>query len=198
MTRNLVRLAATTGDAKYRELAGKSLRAFAGMLRTSPSAAPNTARALDNWLDTAAKEPAAGQPKDTSPKAPRESADVVKAAATLAEPEANGSRRFGIKLQIAAPFHVYSNQVLNPMLDGSKTTVAVFAGGKQIDVSHTYPPGDLVKDAATGDYRIYTDGVTLGGVLPAGVDRTALEFRVRLVACREGRCLLPSTLRVKP
>jgi hypothetical protein len=198
MTRNLVRLAAKTGDGKYRELAGKSLRAFAGMLRTSPSAAPNTARALDHWLDTASKEPTAGPPKDPALKAPRESADVVKATATLAEPEANGSRRFSIKLQITAPFHVYSNQVLNPMLDGSKTTVAVFAGGKQIEPVQTFPLGELVKDAATGDYRIYTDGATSGGVLPAGVDPATLEFRVRVVACREGRCLLPSTLRVKP
>jgi hypothetical protein len=56
----------------------------------------------------------------------------------------------------------------------------------------------VVKDATTGDYRIYPDGTSFGGVLPAGVDLAKLEFRVRVIACREGRCLLPSTLRVKP
>ena len=198
MTRNLLRLAEKTTDAKYRDLAGKSLRAFAGMLRTSPGSAPSTARALDQWLDAAAKEPAAIEPKPPAPKAPRESADVVKATVTLAAPEPDGKRAYTVALAITDPYHVYSNQVGNDTLAGSKTTVAVFAGAKQLEVAQTFPPGTTVKDAATGDYRIYRTGTTVGGVLPAGVDPSALEFRVRVIACREGTCLLPSTLRVKP
>ncbi|MBN9519664.1 thioredoxin domain-containing protein [bacterium] len=196
MARNLVRLATKTNDAKYRDLAGKSLRAFGGMLRTSPGSAPSTARALDHWLDVTAKESVAVDPPP-SPKAPRESADVVKATVTVAEPDKNGSRRFGVRLAITAPYHVYSNQILNKSLDGSKTTFAAFVGGKEIDTVQTFPLGDVVKDAG-GDYRIYTDGTTFGGVLPAGVNPADVEFRVRVIACREGTCLLPSTLRVRP
>jgi uncharacterized protein YyaL (SSP411 family) len=198
MTRNLIRLATKTDDAKYREAAGKSLRTFAGMLRTSPGSAPNTARALDQWLDIATKETVTVEPKTPAPKAPRESSDVVTASVKLTPLDGQPNRTFTITLKIAAPFHVYSNQVGNDTLAGSKTTVAVMIGGKEHVGTQTFPAGDTVKDAVTGDYRIYADGTSFSGTLPAGVDPAAVEFRVRVIACREGRCLLPSTLRVKP
>jgi uncharacterized protein YyaL (SSP411 family) len=198
MARNLVRLAAKTNDAKYRDLAGKTLRAFGGMLRTSPGSAPSTARALDHWLDIAAKEAVAVDPKTPEPKAPRESADVVKASVKLTPLDSTANRVFTITLTVAAPFHVYSNQVGNETLAGSKTTVTVMIGGKRHEGTQTFPLGDTVKDATTGDYRIYTDGTTFSGTLPAGVNPADVEFRVFVIACREGRCLLPSTLRVRP
>ena len=198
MTRNLIRLATKTDDAKYRESAGKSLRTFAGMLRTSPGSAPNTARALDHWLDITTKAAVAVDPKTPAPKAARESSDVVTASVKLTPAEGAADRQYTITLKIAAPFHVYANQVGNETLAGSKTTVTVTIGGKEHLGPQTFPAGDTVKDATTGDYRIYTDGTRISGTLPAGVDPAALEFRVRVIACREGRCLLPSTLRVKP
>jgi uncharacterized protein YyaL (SSP411 family) len=198
MTRSLIRLAVKTDDAKSRDLAGKSLRAFAGMLRTNPGSAPNTARALDQWLDVATKEAVVVDPKAPVGKALRESSDVVTATVKLAPLDGAANRQFTITLAIAAPFHVYANQVGNDTLVGSKTTVAVMIGGKEHVGTQTFPVGDTVKDATTGDYRIYADGVRFGGTLPAGVDVATLEFRVRVIACREGRCLLPSTLRVKP
>jgi hypothetical protein len=198
MTRNLLRLAAKTGDVKYRESAGKSLRAFAGMLRTSPGSAPNTARALDDWLDAATKEPLAVEPKTPAPKAVRESADVVRAEVKLAAPAADGSRPFTVTLTVDAPYHVYANPPGNDTLDASKTTVTVFAGTKQLDATVTYPSGAPAKDATAGAYRVYEGSVRLTGTLPAGVAVGEVEVRVRLIACREGTCLLPSTLRVRP
>jgi hypothetical protein len=168
------------------------------MLRTSTGSAPNTARALDQWLDLTAKDAAAGAPTPPSSKAARESADVVKATVKLGEPGPDGKRLFTVTLAIAAPYHVYSNQVGNDTLADSKTTMAVFVGNREIDVVRTFPLGTEVKDAVTGSYRIYIDGNGFGGVLPAGVNPAEVEFRVRVIACREGRCLLPSTLRVRP
>ncbi|QDU21106.1 thioredoxin domain-containing protein [Urbifossiella limnaea] len=198
VVRNLVRLASKTDDAKYRELAGKSLRAFAGMLRSSPGAAPNTARALDQWLDIATKDSVAADAKTPTPKMPRESSDVVSAVVKLTPVGGQPNRAFTLTLTIAAPFHVYANPTGNDTLVGSKTTVAIVVGGKENDDPIAYPVGSTVKDATTGDYRIYADGTRITGTLPAGVDPATVEFRVRVIACREGRCLLPSTLRVKP
>ena len=54
-----------------------------------------------------------------------------------------------------------------------------------------------VKDAVTGDYSVYEGTVKLTGKLPAGTKADgAIEVRVRLTACKEGTCLLPSTVKV--
>jgi uncharacterized protein YyaL (SSP411 family) len=53
--RNLVRLAIKTGDDRYRELAKKSFKAFAGTLQTSPGSMTAMAEALSLYLDLPAK-----------------------------------------------------------------------------------------------------------------------------------------------
>jgi uncharacterized protein YyaL (SSP411 family) len=55
--RNLVRLYAKTKDEKYRAAAEKTIRQFAGVLRTQPQAAPLTAEALDRYLELTAPKP---------------------------------------------------------------------------------------------------------------------------------------------
>jgi uncharacterized protein YyaL (SSP411 family) len=49
--RNLVRLWQKTGDARYRDLAEKSFRAFAMTLKNSPTSVTTMAEALGMWLD---------------------------------------------------------------------------------------------------------------------------------------------------
>ncbi len=49
--RNLVRLFEKTKDEKYRTSAEKTIKLFAVVLKTSPTAAPVTADALDRWID---------------------------------------------------------------------------------------------------------------------------------------------------
>jgi len=55
--RNLVRLYAKTKDEKYRAAAEKTIRQFAGVLRTQPQAAPLTAEALDRYLELTVPKP---------------------------------------------------------------------------------------------------------------------------------------------
>ncbi len=55
--RNLVRLYAKTKDEKYRTAAEKTIRQFAGVLRTQPQAAPLTAEALDRYLELTVPKP---------------------------------------------------------------------------------------------------------------------------------------------
>ena len=196
MARNLLRLAAKTDAATYRDAAAKSLRAFGGMLRTSPGSAPNVARALDVWLDSAPKDVAVTDPKGPA-KAPRESSDVVTAAVKLGVPAAGEPIPFTLTLTIAAPYHVYANPVGPEMLAQSATTVTATAAGRRpLDITVRYPAGTEAKDATAGAYRVYERTVTITGTLPAGT--ADVELRVRVVACREGTCLLPSVLRVRP
>jgi uncharacterized protein YyaL (SSP411 family) len=49
--RNLVRLAAKTGDKRYEQLAAKSFKAFAGALKTNPTGLTALAEALGLYLD---------------------------------------------------------------------------------------------------------------------------------------------------
>src|SRR5262249_44897675 len=50
--RNLARLWSATGEERYRALAEKGFRAFAGALKTSPAGLTAMAQALDLYLDT--------------------------------------------------------------------------------------------------------------------------------------------------
>ena len=58
-----------------------------------------------------------------------------------------------------------------------------------------YPKG---KETADGGekYAIYEGTVTVSGTVPAGKD-DVIELRVKVTACNEGKCLLPSVIKVK-
>ena len=61
----------------------------------------------------------------------------------------------------------------------------------------TFPKGTVAKDATAGDYRIYEGTATIAGTIARGKDDGALEVRVRVIACKEGACLLPSVIKLK-
>ena len=198
--RDLLRLGRTTGEAKYTDLGVKTIKAFAGVLKASPSSVPGLARALDEHLDATPASPGR-EPgvvgKADAPKSPRESADVVKAGLKTEPPAKDGSRSFAVTLAVSAPWHLYANPAGNPTLIESQTAVEAFLDGKKVEAAVEYPKGKAVKDAVTGDYAVYEGTVTLTGKLPAGTKADAIEVRVRLTACKEGTCLLPSTLKLK-
>ncbi|MBA4065544.1 MAG: hypothetical protein C0501_17880 [Isosphaera sp.] len=190
--RNLLRLAAKTGDKAYRERCEKTVKGFALTLRTNPASLATMAQCLDELL---AAGDVAGPPpgKVDPPKNPRLSADVMTAALKL-DPAAGGRRSFTLTLTVAAGWHVYANPVGNETLADAETAVAVFVGGKEVKSVPVYPKG---KETGEGKdkHAIYEGTVTITGSFAAADGE--VEVRVKVVACKEGTCLLPSTLKVK-
>jgi len=193
MARNLVRLARANGKADYRNQAEKTLKHFSIVLRTNPSSMPTLALALHEFLGA---DMPYGSPAERTiaPKNPRESADVVKAELKL-QPPRDGRRDFSVNLSVAAPWHLYANPVGNESLLESQTEVTVLVGGKPVEAAVTYPKGSTTTDGSGAKYRIYEGRLVITGTFPAREGE--LEIRVKLTACKEATCLLPSTITVK-
>ena len=196
---NLVRLWQKTGDDGYRKLAEKTIKLFAGVLKANPAAVPALGEALHEYLAAGGKQPAAKA--DAEPAKERKgitSADVVKATATLGPPDKDGKRALAVKLTIDKPWHTYANPVENDDLEGARTTVEIYAGGKKLPAKIEYPKGTTEKDEKGAEYRVYTGEVTISGSVTAG-EATEFEVRVKVQACtsgENGRCLQGATLKV--
>jgi hypothetical protein len=198
--RSLLRLWRKTNDLKYRDLCFRSVKSYAGVLRMSPGAVPVIARTLDELLDVAEKDPTAIAPKDAgtpavAPKNPREAADVVSAKLETGK-VVDGKQSFTVTLTVAEPWHVYASPVGNETLKASETTVEVFVGGKKVEAKIAFPKGKAAKDKSAGEYQIYEGTAKITGSVPRGKDGE-LEVRVKLMACKDGLCLLPSTIKLK-
>jgi uncharacterized protein YyaL (SSP411 family) len=201
MARNLLRLWKKTGDVAYRDFCVKTVRAFAGVLKSNPGAVPSLARCLDELLDATANDPTVLEPKEPKEpggaRGPRASEDVVKAALKANPPAADLTRELIVTLKIEKPWHVYAVPVENDTLKASETKVEVLANGKPVPgVSVTFPEGKLLKDDSGASYRIYEGTVSFTVMLPATF-KGEPEVRVQVIACKEGTCLLPSTIKVK-
>ncbi|VTT96385.1 thioredoxin domain-containing protein : Thioredoxin domain protein OS=Singulisphaera acidiphila (strain ATCC BAA-1392 / DSM 18658 / VKM B-2454 / MOB10) GN=Sinac_5043 PE=4 SV=1: Thioredox_DsbH: DsbC [Gemmataceae bacterium] len=194
-TRNLIRLGAKLKDATYRERAEKTLKGFALTLRTNPGSVPAMALALHEFLATGGAAGTATDPKADPAKKPKESADVVTAKLTAGEP-ADGTRTVTLTLTVADGWHVYANPVGSDDLLESQTRVSVFVDGIEAKADVAYPKGKAITDTANAKYGVYEGTVTITATVPAGKD-AAIEARVKVIACKEGTCLLPSTLKVK-
>jgi hypothetical protein len=199
MARNLVRLWTKTKDDQYRRLAEQSLKQFAGVLKMSPQSAPAMAEALHLFLDLGGKNVDVKKAPPKGPDAgPRNSSDVVKARATIGAPDKDGKRSLTVKLKVDEPWHVYANPVGLDDLEGARTIVDVFSGGKKVPAAIEYPKGSVEKDAKGADYRVYVGEITVTCVFEAK-NAGALEIRVKVQACtsgENGRCLLPATLTI--
>jgi uncharacterized protein YyaL (SSP411 family) len=194
MARNLVRLWQKTKDAKYRDLAEKSIKLAALTLRTEPSSVPTMARALDEFLAAGGGDATPDAKKPDPPANPKDSADVVAAAAKVEE-AGEGTRKFTLTLTVADGWHVYANPVGDDTLLEAQTAVTVLVAGKEVEAKVEYPKG---KPAAGGKekYSVYEGTVTITGTVPAGKG-DAVEVRAKVVACKEGLCLRPSVLKAK-
>ncbi len=196
MARNLFRLAAKTGEAKYRERGEKTIKSFALTLRTNPSSMPTLALALNEFLAGGIKVEGKEKPKVEPAGKPKESADVVKATAKIAA-STDAAKSFTVTLTIAEGWHVYAQPVGNDTLADAQTDVRVLIDGKTLEgVKLEYPKGTEVKDADGTRYFVYQGTATITGTLPAGASDQA-QFRVKVTACNDGMCLRPSVIIVK-
>ena len=183
-TRNLWQLADLTKTAKYRELAIRSMKQFAGAMKIMPSAMPGMA---NNLAIVLASEPS---PKKEAPPA-KSSSDVVKIESALI----NEGRAIRVKLIIADGLHLYANPPGNDELINAATRIEIYQDGKKLDIKLDYPMGIEIipKDVKEARYRVYRGTV----VLTAPIDPKAekLQVRLRYQACYdEGGCLLPVTV----
>lgn len=188
--RNLVRLAKATGDPKYQQAAEKVVRHFTATLRTNPGSAPLLTDALGTLLQQPGglAEETPDKPVE-KPSRPKQSADVVKLVT-----KRNG-QLIDIDLTIDAPWYIYANPVGSADLRASQTVVKVTVGDDPVEAEVTYPDGERVTDVLTGPYAVYKKSAKIGVKLPAETTAdAAVKIRIQLVACQEGRCLLPSTL----
>jgi hypothetical protein len=194
----LLRLAAKTKDAAYREQAEKSIRLFVGVLKSSPSSVPVLARAVDELLDAGPPLAASRGTPGEAPKNPRASSDVVTATLKTEPPAADGSRKWTVTLTVVPGWHVYANPVGNDTLRESETTVAVVVDNKRLKAAPAvYPKGKPHKDSTGAEYAIYEGTVTITTSLPPRKELPPVEVHVRVIACSEGKCLLPSVIKLK-
>jgi Disulphide bond corrector protein DsbC len=131
---------------------------------------------------------------------PKESKDAVKITATCDKPDADGKQNVTITIDILANWHLYANPVKNDMMVDSQTIVKIAASGKKLDDAVIkYPQGKEKKDAMVGNYDIYEGKIEIkAAVKRAKDDATPLDISVQLSACDDSKCLLPSTIKVKP
>jgi uncharacterized protein YyaL (SSP411 family) len=191
--RNLLRLWAKTKEAKYRELCEKTMKQFTFTLRTSPTSMPTMALCLNEFLAANTAGNPGGEKVDP-PKNPKESLEVVKAELKM-PPPADGRRSFTVTLSVTAPWHVYANPVGQEMLAEAQTEVVVYVGGKKVEAAIEYPKGKELTDTDGSKYSVYEGDVKISGSFPVGNGEA--EVRVKLTACKEGKCLLRSTLKLK-
>jgi uncharacterized protein YyaL (SSP411 family) len=197
--RDLLRLTAKTGEAKYREIAGQALRTFMADLEQTPATMPIMALAVDDYLARkpaeAAEQPAAQlQPGGGSAK---RSDSVVKVTATADKAAADGRQTVKITVAIDKGWHLYANPVGNNDLESAATAVSIAGKVKPKNVKVDYPVGKVVADAVVGSYSVYEEKV----VFKASVERSAgdsgpLEVSVKLQACNDKSCLLPATIKI--
>lgn len=194
--RNLLRLANKSGDARYREWAEKSLRSFAPSMEQNPSGLALMAAAMDTFLIA---QPPPGKSLDPKPKGdPTNSDSVVKATATAEKPGADGKQIVKIKLAIDKGWHIYANPVGNEDHESAETVVRLVAP-TTAKAKLEYPKGKLVKDKLVGDYSVYQSEAIVNAIVqwPKDAKPSPLEFSIKLQACNDKTCLLPSTIRVK-
>jgi uncharacterized protein YyaL (SSP411 family) len=199
---NLVRLWIKTGDARYRDLAVKTFKAFAAPLKTNPTSLTALATALARYLDAQGakgSEPAPTGEAVAQAGGVRKSDAVVKVTAK-ADPEKpgdDGKQIVRVTFAIEPGWHIYANPPGLEDLATGQTTVVVSARTKPKDVKMEYPAGKVINDPALGKYRVYEGRVTVKAtVRRAAGDTSPLEITAKFQACDERQCLLPATRKV--
>jgi uncharacterized protein YyaL (SSP411 family) len=199
--RNLVALAAATGDARYLDAAGKALDAFSARIAASPVALPLMLVALDEYLD--ARPPAAGPVADAAgADDPAGVKDVVTVTSSLSDPAGVApGLEFDVvlTLTIKEGWHTYANPT---GVDGiPPTRVALDPGQGATLVRVIYPTGEAKVLASSGKEKValYEGKVSLTARVKLDPESksapSSLSFTVHYQACNDRACLAPARLR---
>jgi uncharacterized protein YyaL (SSP411 family) len=196
---NLLQLWQKTGQTRYRDLATRSLKAFAGSLKSNPTALTAMACALALYVDAQPQKPAAKEPA-------AQAGDVTKSDSkvkitTKAEPEkpgADGKQVVTLTIKIDPGWHLYANPVGSEDLTAAQTTLTVDSKVKPAELKIEYPSGKEIDDKVVGKYKVYEDKAVIKATITrAAGDTGPLELTLKFQACNERQCLLPATAKLK-
>jgi DsbC/DsbD-like thiol-disulfide interchange protein len=128
----------------------------------------------------------------------KKSESVVRAKVNAGKLDDDGKQTVTITLTMDKDWHTYANPVSKDKeFPGEPTQVTVTGKVKPTEVKTDYPKGRLVKDATVGDYFVYDDTVDIKLTIQrAKGDTGPLEIAVKVQACSDKQCLLPSTLKL--
>jgi uncharacterized protein YyaL (SSP411 family) len=194
---NLVRLWTKTGEERYRALAEKTFKAFAGPLKMNPSGLAGMADALAMFLD-AREAPAAvaANGKEEAQAGAKRSDAMVKVEATADKPDADGKQLVTVTLTVHEGWHIYANPPGLKDLEDVQTTVTVTAKTKPEEVKVEYPESKVIDDKVIGKYLVYEGKVTIKArVRRAKGDTGPLEVSIKFQSCDDKMCLLPATVK---
>lgn len=124
----------------------------------------------------------------------KKSESVVRAKVSAGKADADGKQVLTVTLIMDKDWHTYANPV--PKDFPGEPTVVLVSKLKPEDVSIEYPKGRIVKDLTVGDYFVYDDTVDIKITVKRPKDAGALELQVKVQACSDKQCLLPSTLKL--
>jgi DsbC/DsbD-like thiol-disulfide interchange protein len=135
-----------------------------------------------------------------NPAPGKKSDSVVKVTATPEKPDAGGKQIVSLKIEVNKGWHIYANPVGDATLEPNATTVKVSGKGKPKLIRVDYPEGKLKQESiekTTVAYKVYEGTVTIKATVQrAANDREPLSFAIELNACKEGKCLMPGTVRL--
>ena len=181
---NLLDLAETTGEARFRTEAEKALKVFSPMLSKAPEGLRTLAIAAAR-LDSPTKgSPTLETPSGKDPWGGlRERAQsAVEARGILGATTEEGYRSFRVTLRIADPWHVNAHPASQEFLI---PTALEAPGGELRQV--VYPTGEPFRgDFAREAVQVYSGEVVITGEL-RGEPRLELTYQ----ACDEEKCLPP-------
>jgi uncharacterized protein YyaL (SSP411 family) len=198
--RNLVALAAATGEKRYLDMAGQALDAFSATLAENAGALPLMLVALDEYLDARpAPAAVAAAPANELPGGPT----VIEATAAPAPGAviaAGGELDVIVTLVIKDGWHVYANPTGADFL--IPTTLTLTPGGPATLAAVRYPAGTakLATPGSTDTASVYEGKVKLTARVrldaQARPGPLALSLKVGYQACNDRACLAPASLNV--
>jgi hypothetical protein len=199
---DLLALAERTGDARWGELAAKTLAAAGPLVEQFPDGARTMVLATRRWREGAGVE-AGGEAGEAGRRpsgevgalaTPAEEAERVAETALVAgEPDADGRRRFRLTLTIAPGWHVNAHRLAGEA--ASLIATSLRAEGAELEEIE-YPEGERGAVPGAGDeLAVYSGTVEIAGVVrSAGGGEPSLV--VTFQPCDDRRCLSPVERRI--
>ncbi|MFW6154385.1 MAG: DUF255 domain-containing protein [Planctomycetota bacterium] len=187
--RVLMRLAERTGEQRYGQQAGETLRAFWPTIRRAGHVATTLVLATTEWMDRRRVE--TGRPRA---EATGVAVDAIGPAAPV---PAGGHAAVTLRLTVEDGYHV--NSATPRQGHRVATAVAVTGEGPVTLGPVDYPPGEPLATGVTDEpLSVYTGTVDLPlrlTIAPhARPGRHNVPLAVRLQACDRSRCLPPTAL----